>query len=77
MTGTTFKLNFRDEAYGELSGIESAFRVGGETTSSLAKAIEASGYKWHGRRACWYSYDRAARLILEDTVTVLRTACSE
>jgi hypothetical protein len=77
MTGTTFKISFRDEAYGELSGIESAFRVSGETTSSLSKAIGAAGYKWHGRRACWYSYDRAARLILEDNIAVLRTAFSE
>jgi hypothetical protein len=77
MTGTTFKLNFRDEAYGELSGIESAFRVSGETTSSLSKVIKGAGYKWHGRRACWYSYDRAARLILEDTVAVLNSSPSE
>jgi len=71
MTGTPFKVAWRDEAYGELSGIESAFRVSGETTPALVKAIEDAGYKWHHRRACWYSYDRADRLILEDNLAVL------
>ena len=77
MTETAFKINFRDEAYGELSGIESAFRVGGNTSPELVRTIEAAGYKWHGRRACWYSYDRTARLLLEDNIAVLRTALSE
>ena len=77
MTKTLFKIVWRDEAYGELSGIESAFRVTGETASTLTKAIESVGYKWHPRRACWYTYDRAARLILEDNLAVVCATRSE
>lgn len=71
MSGVNFKIQFRDEGYGELNGVESAFRLVGETTPALVRAIERAGYKWHHRRACWYTYDRADRLILQDNLAVL------
>lgn len=62
----TVTITWRNEAYGQLSGIASAFRLYdcGDFSDAAVKRIHGkarkAGYVWSDSRCAWTSYDRTA-----------------